>query len=286
MTDLRTRLAVLLGIWFVGVTFPPLQYFSQGPFDGSLTVGDGVLLLVLLSVGTVAGRSWLGWGSSPVDRIRDGITFGVLIAIAGVVVITTIPVVLVGDAVSSAPFLAGGTVGSLAVFLAGFLAERPAIADERASTECYLAWTVKKQPESRLKYRLDTVSAVVALGLGLFFVATGEPMVGLFWLIFGTAQSLSAVDPLYRRQYEITDGGLITNSGLIPWAKFDGYDLTDDTLVLYGNVWPFGTVAYDRASVDDLDAVVDSLDRYLPQLEGDHDDPSIVDNLRQELLSS
>jgi len=72
--------------------------------------------------------------------------------------------------------------------------------------------------------------------------------------------------------------------GHLPWEDFDGYQLTDDDLILYGNIWPFGTVAYDRESVDDLEAVVDALDRYLPQLEGDHEDPSMLDNLRQEVL--
>lgn len=101
---------------------------------------------------------------------------------------------------------------------------------------------------------------------------------------------LSQLDTLlrgrWRRRYVIADDGIITVFGMLPWENVDAYALTDDALLLYGNAWPFGTVAFDRESVTDLDAVVAALDRRLPQRDGSHEDPSPLDNVRRELGAS
>ena len=125
----------------------------------------------------------------------------------------------------------------------------------------------------------------MAAGFVVWNVSNGNPGMALPWVAIGGVQFVQDLSRLRPRQYEILDAGLVTTFGHLPWEDFDGYHLTDDDLILYGNVWPFGTVAYDRESIDDPEAVVDALDRHLPQIEGDHEDPTAIDNIRQEVFS-
>jgi hypothetical protein len=64
----------------------------------------------------------------------------------------------------------------------------------------------------------------------------------------------------------VTDRGLLVENSLHGWARFEGYDHTDDALVVASSGLG-GTQRFDTDDIDDVDAVVDALDSYLPCLD-------------------
>ena len=285
MVSLADRLAVLLGSWTVCTIAPPLSYGAGGPFDGSVAAVDGGIVVALAVAGVVGARVAIERGPDPAERFREGLALGGPMALAAIVMFVSLPVGLVEGLVAAAPFGVGGVLGFFLAFLVGFLADRTVVARSRAATDHRLVWTAKKRPDAVWLRGLRVVGAVVALVVAWLVGTAGGQLLAAFWALVGLLQLGLLVVSRRRRQYELVDAGLITAFGYLPWAEFDGYETTDEALLLYGNVWPFGTIAYDRASVDDLDAVVEALDRYLPREEEAHQDPSVVDAFR-ELLSS
>lgn len=286
MSGLCDRLAVLFRIWTVCVVVPPLQYLFAGPFDGSVTVVEAGLAVGLFVLATAFAKLGLDRVDDPARRFRNGIELAGALGLAGLVVLASFGVDYVHGFVAAIPFGVGGAVGFVVAFLIAYVADRAIVVDSRAETDLRVTWSAKRRPErGRIRY-IQTFTAIVALGFVVLNVFIGDLGMALLWVLIGGLQfAQDILRTVHRRRYEILDAGLVTMVGHLPWEDFDGYQLTDDDLILYGNIWPFGTVAYDRESVDDLEAVVDALDRHLPQLEGDHEDPSVLDNLRQEVLS-
>ncbi|WP_253737230.1 hypothetical protein [Halohasta salina] len=285
MRHLRDRLAMLFGVVAVSVVVPPLGYAIGGPFDGSITVVDTALAVSVFALGTVGAKRGLRRVDDPARRFRKGIEFAGLLAVAGIVPLVGFVATPTEGFVAALPFGVGFVLGLAAAFLVGYVADRAIVDRSRAETDSRLTWHAKRRPERGRVRLLQAATAVVAAGFVIRNALDGRPGMALLWVAIGGLQFVQDLSRLRRRQYEIIDAGLVTTFGHLPWDDFDGYQLTDDDLILYGNVWPFGTVAYDRESVDDLEAVVDALDRQLPRLEGDHDEPSPVDNFRQELFS-
>lgn len=64
----------------------------------------------------------------------------------------------------------------------------------------------------------------------------------------------------------VTDCGLITDGAVRGWDTFEGYEHDDDVLsvVSHGRA---GTQQFDADDIEDVDAVLDALDRYLPRLD-------------------
>ncbi|MFO7833771.1 MAG: hypothetical protein R6V31_06885 [Halohasta sp.] len=284
MRSLRDRLAVLFGVVAVCVVVPPVGYVIGGPFDGSVTVVDAALAVGVFALGTAGATLALRRVDDPARRFRKGIEYGGLIAVAGFVPLVGFVVAPIDSLVAAAPFGVGWALGIAAAFLVGYVADRAIVVRSRAETETRLTWSAKRRPERGRVRLLQAGTAIIAAGFVIWNTLDGRLGMTLLWVAIGGVQFVQDLSRLRPRQYEILDAGLVTMFGHLPWDDFDGYQLTDDDLILYGNVWPFGTVAYDRESVDDLEAVVDALDRHLPQLE-DHEDPSPIDNIRQEVLS-
>jgi len=286
MRSLRDRLAVLFGVVAVCVAVPPLWYVIGGPFDGAVTVVDIGLAVGLFVVATAGSKLALRWVDHPARRFRKGIEYGGLIAVAGFVPLVGFVVAPMDSLVAAVPFGVGWVLGIAAAFLVGYVADRAIIRRSRAETDTRLVWSAKRRPERGRVRFLQIATGVVALGFVVWNVSNGNPRMVLLWVAIGGVQfGPDIVRRFHRRQYEILDAGLVMTVGHLPWEDFDGYHLTDDDLILYGNVWPLGTVAYDRESIDDPEAVVDALDRHLPQIEGDHEDPAAIDNIRQEVFS-
>ena len=285
MVSLVDRLAALFGVWTVCTAAPPLLYVAGGPFDSSVTAVDRAVVAVLFVVGVAGARVAVGSIPDPAERFREGLALGGPMALAAIVMFVSLPVGLVDGLVTAAPFGVGGVLGFFVAFLVGFIADRTVVDRSRAATDHHLVWTATKRPDAFWVQGLRVVGALAALGLAWLVGTAGGQLLAAFWALVGALQIGLLVVSQRRRRYELVDAGLITAFGHLPWADFDGYECTDKALLLYGNVWPFGTIAYDRESVDDLEAVLDALDRYLPQQEGAHRDPSVVDGVR-ELLSS
>lgn len=288
MVALRDRLALLFGLWTASVLAPPVAFALGGPFDGSPTLLDGTVTAGLFVLGGLMARTGLERISDPAERLREGVEMAGGMAVGGVVLFGAAPVAYVYGVVAAVPFGIGGAVGFATGFLIGYVADQAVVARSRASSEFRLEWSAKKRPPSRSRYKraMDVVGVVTALGMVVFSLTNDLWPYALFWVGMAAVIGRKYL-PLVRRrrQYELTDDGLIGWVGHIPWEKFDSYSVTEEAVVLNGNVWPFGTLAFDRESIDNADAVIDALDGFLPRQEGSHDDPSPLDNFRQALGS-
>ncbi|QRV15513.1 hypothetical protein JMJ58_01015 [Haloterrigena salifodinae] len=268
-------------------TFGPLISFAtRGPFDGTVTVGDLAVGIGVFAIGTVIARLGLRWIANPAERFRDGIEMAGPMAVAGVVLIAAFPAVPVIGVAGAVPFGVGGAIGGIATFFVGYIGDRAIVARTRAATDHRLVWRAAKRPASRWHRAASGVAIAATIVWAGIAVTDGPLVLAAVPLLLGLSQLETLLRGRWRRRYEITDGGLITVFGMLPWENFDTYALTDDALLLYGNTWPFGTVAFDRESVADLDAVVAALDRRLPEQDGSHENPSPLDNIRQELGAS
>lgn len=285
MVSLRGRLSVGFGLWVVGTAAPPLQYLVSGSFTGVVGWADVAIFLGLFAVGTAVASRGLPTEPELSRRFRSGVELGVPLLFAAITLLAALSISIVWGVLQALPFALGGGLGFLAAFLVGYWADQAVIARSRAITDHRLSWTAKKLAEA-MWFRLLRISSIlVTFGLALVVWIAGGVLLAVFWVLVGLLQIGLLVSSRQRRQYELTDDGLISIFGFLPWEQFEGYELTDDALVLYGTVWPFGTVAYDRESIDDLDAVCETLDRYLPERTIPDHERSAVEQFRR-LLSS
>lgn len=270
-------------MWTVGTFGPLISFAIRGPFDGTVTVGDLAVGIGVFAVGTVLAGLGLRRVGNPAERFRDGLEMAGPMVGSGVVLLAAFPAGLVVGVTGAVPFTIGGTIGFLAAFLVGYVADRAIVVRTRASTDHRLVWRATKRPASRWRQGVSGVTVAAAIvWVGVTIIA-GPSVLVVVPLLIGLSQLDTLLRGRWRRRYEIADDGVITVFGMLSWENFDAYALTDDSLLLYGNAWPFGTVAFDRESVTDLDAVVAALDRRLPQQDGSHEEPSLVDTVRQEL---
>ena len=285
MVSLRGRLSVLFGLWLVGTAAPPVSYIVSGPFTGAVGRVDAVIVAGLFVVGTAAAGVWLPAGAELAERFRAGIELGVPMLLAAGTLLAALPISIFMGVFPALSFGLGGTVGVFAAFLVGYTADRTVIARSRASTDHRLVWQARKRPEAAWFQAMRVGGILAAVGVATLVWLAGGLVLAVFWLLVGGLQVGLLLLSRRRRTYELTDAGLITAFGHLPWEQFEGYELTDDALLLYGTVWPFGTIAYDRESIDDIETVSEQLGRQLPQLtEPDHD-RTVVEQFRR-LLSS
>lgn len=72
---------------------------------------------------------------------------------------------------------------------------------------------------------------------------------------------------LFReRDVELTEAGLAVDGSLRKWEEFDGFTLTDDALRVTADGL-FGTREFDRADIEDPDAVAETLEEFLPRVD-------------------
>lgn len=285
MVSLRGRLSVLFGLWAVGTAAPPASYIVSRSFTGAAGGVDAVIAAGLFAVGAVAARVWLPTGPELAERFRAGVELGVPMLLAAGTLLAALPISIFIDVLPALPFALGGTLGVFAAFLVGYTADQTVIARSRASTDHPLVWQARKRPEAAWFQAMRVGGVLAAVGVAVLVWMAGGLVLAVFWLLVGGIQVGLLVLRRRRRQYELTNAGIISAFGHLPWEQFEGYELTDDALLLYGTVWPFGTIAYDRESIDDIDSVSERLDRQLPHLtEPDHD-RTVVEQFRR-LLSS
>ena len=255
MRSLDDRLAVLFGVWTACTVAPPLPYLLEGPFAGSLTLAAGALPVGLFMVSAGGGKLAVGRIADPAERFRDGIELGGPMLLASVVMFLSLPVGLIHNITAAGPFGVGGVVGFFTAFLVGYAADQTVIARARIATDYHLRWSATTRPDAIWVRVMRVVGAVAALVVAALVGTAGGQLLAAFWALMGVLQFGLLVQSGRRRQYELIDAGLVTAFGHLPWSQFDGYELSDDALLLYGNAWPFGTIAYDRDSIQDLKAV-------------------------------
>lgn len=280
MLALRTRLALVLGLWAAATLGPAGAFAVAGPFDGAPTAAHAAVFAGLFTAGALVARLVLGRIPDPATRLRDGLELGGLMAVSAVPLLAAFAVFFAVGIGTALALGVGGVVGFLAAFLVGYLADRVVVRRARSASERRLTFRARKRPPSRLRLAVAGAGVVGAAVWGALALREGPALGAFVPAMLGLSQLRPLLQGRRRRRYEVTDRGLINWIGHLPWEKFDGFAVTDDALVLHGNVWPFGTIAFDRESVDDLDEVVAALDRYLSRGDDDHEDPSLLDNLR------
>ena len=285
MVSLRSRLSVLFGLWAVGTVAPPVSYTVRGPFTGAVGGVDVAIVAGLFAVGTAAAAGGLPRGPELAERFRAGVELGVPMLLAAGTLLAALPISIFDGVAPAVPFAVGGTGGFFAAFLIGYGADQTVIERSRAATDEPLVWYARKRPEATWFRAMRVGGILVAIGIAVPVWMAGGQLLAVFWLFVGSMQVGLLVVSRKRRRYELTDGGVISPFGHLPWEQFERYELTDDALVLYGTVWPFGTIAYDRESIDDIETVAERLNQYLPAQTEPADDRTVVDRFRR-LLSS
>jgi|GEM_PF-2050455 len=284
MFALRTRIALLLGCWTALTVGPPVAWVAVGSFGGGLEPVHLALPAVCFVVGFGVARAGLARVDDPAGQFRDGLPLAGLMALSGVPLLGAILLAFV-DLISGVTIAVGGIAGFFVAFATGFVADRAVLARQRS--EQSLRFSAHKQPASRIRRVLAAVG-LVGVGVGaVLALSAGDLMMSGVMGMLALGQLPPLVRHLRTRSYEVTDAGLVAWSGHLQWADFDGVAVTDDRIELQGTVWPFGSLAWTRASIENDDAVIAALERHLPRVDPDRerDEPTFLDNFRQALGS-
>ena len=108
--------------------------------------------------------------------------------------------------------------------------------------------------------------ALIGVGLVAIFVFDHEWGWGAYYFLLVGAPLMNLLNP---RAFRATEAGLVVEHPLQrrfrPWSAFDGYELTDDALVVRSVARWRPSHRCDRTDIEDLEAVVAALDGNLPR---------------------
>ncbi|SEN10020.1 hypothetical protein SAMN05216388_1001367 [Halorientalis persicus] len=119
------------------------------------------------------------------------------------------------------------------------------------------------EPEGRWRLAGLALGLVaVALFVGNLWLGDGFDTTWLFATLAGLVPLLTA-----GRDSELVvlDAGLKQGVSIRPWGDFESYEITDDELVIRDGSWFPREYAIPREKIDDEDAAVAALSRYLPE---------------------
>lgn len=117
-------------------------------------------------------------------------------------------------------------------------------------------------------------------------VVAGAVVMGLSLIVFGAIvlmegdAALGSISPMIggmstwmllldddETEVAVTDCGLRIDRSFTPWADLAGYRIGDDELELVRSQWYLPARSFERAEIDDEDALVGGLERFLPRLD-------------------
>jgi len=117
-------------------------------------------------------------------------------------------------------------------------------------------------------------------------VVAGAVVMGLSFVVFGAIvlvegdAALGSVSPMLggmstwilllgddETEIGVTDRGLRIDRSFTPWEDLEGYRITDDEIELVRSQWYLPARSFERAEIDDEDALVAGLRRFLPRLD-------------------
>ncbi|MXR50385.1 hypothetical protein GRX03_02020 [Halovenus sp. WSH3] len=229
-------------------------------------VGDSTP--VVLAGGLVGGAvvgGVLVWDHDPTDWLRGWR----VPALAGLPAVWLGPILRGLPASEPAPWaaflgVAALVPGLLAIALAAHARRR----DRLAGATTHVTFTVRPAPGVRRQRKLGVgvvlgMSLLVAVGFPLVLGETISPT-DVLWL----SPSLPVWFVIFQdsdgREVAVTSEGLRVEQALHDWETFEGYERSDDALRLTRSQWYQSTFAFDTSDIDDPDAVVEALGRYLP----------------------
>lgn len=267
--------------WYRQVLFASMGVWIGGV--GVLAGGAGAVLLALgpwwagaaIGLGSGVLGGYLGaraaYHPSMHERLHGPVG---LVAFAGVPIALLVGVlaVLVLELTPSegvtASLLGGAVVATVGGFVA-LLANLPLWkARVQESSAVYASWVARQPPTQRRRttYMAGGL-AVVAVAAGAVAFVVGAEFETMWWTVFAPLTAvLASVDS--ERTVEVRDAGVLVDSSLVAWADYDCFELTDEALVLHrSGRYVDRAHRFDREDVDDLDAAVAALGRFLDRRE-------------------
>lgn len=191
----------------------------------------------------------------------------------GAVAVFLLPVLLLAATLAETGFLgtdlgdllplAGSAVALVGALLVAHATERRRVDRVLAESDVCVRLPGRYTYVRREYGRLLLVGLVAYLALlaGLFTVSGMDS-----FLLISQAALLSVGWSLVRNHdFVVTTEGLVQGVSVTPWDRFESYELTDDYLVLHHSGWGRGRYRLPREAVDDEDAALDALARFLPR---------------------
>jgi len=162
------------------------------------------------------------------------------------------------------PSTAGAFAFAVAL-IAVILATRQATVERIQASTVYASFQSGPAPRRR---RVRYGSFAIGLGCVAGLLGVLATYDALPWALFVATSLLGPLSILglyatHDRSVVVTDEGLAIDGSFTEWASFDGYELTDRSLVLRVRSHWAGDIALDVTDVMDLDSVRDVLDEHV-----------------------
>ncbi len=144
-------------------------------------------------------------------------------------------------------------------------AERRYAARVEAESDVYVTLPDPSGEEPGRRWQIASALvalAAVALFLGSAVLSDGLDPTMVFVVLGGLTPLLTAQN---RSELIVLDAGLKQGVSIRPWSDFESYEMTDDELVIRDGSWFPKQYAIPGEKIDDEDAVVATLSRYLPE---------------------
>lgn len=262
---IRRALFAGMGVWIGGVLA-----LVGGVVAVALAVGPW-WAGVAIGVGSGAVGGYVGaratYQSSMHDRLHGRV---------GVVLFVGVPVVLLVGVLASlvtastpddgvvSTLLAGAiaaTVGGVVVLAANLPLWKAGV---RSSTTVYASWSARRPPTQRRRTKRAAGAlavVVLAASVGAFFLGVALDLT--WWTVFAPLTAVFA-SVENERTVEVGDAGVLVDSTLVAWDDYESFAVTDDALVLHrASRYVDRADRFDRADVEDFEAAVAALDRFL-----------------------
>jgi hypothetical protein len=116
------------------------------------------------------------------------------------------------------------------------------------------------------------VAGAVVMGLsfvvfGAIVVVEGDAGLGSIFPMLGGMSTWFLFLGDDDTEIAVTDGGLRIDQSFTRWDDLAGYRIGDDEIELVRPEWYHPTRSFDRGEIDDEDALLDGLRRFLPRLD-------------------
>lgn len=154
--------------------------------------------------------------------------------------------------------------GVIAVGLVNRIRQRRRLADART----HVTFTARPGPGVRRQLKLAVsvlFGTTVVATAGFSVVASGAvSMTDFLWFPTLLPVWIMLFQDDNGREVAVTDRGLRVEQAIHEWDTFAAYERTDEALKLSRSSWYRPTQSFDLDDIDDPDAVIEELARYLP----------------------
>jgi hypothetical protein len=261
----RRVLEALLGAYVTTLLIPGVALFT-GTLDADgvpVLVGAGVIVAVL-----VAGMARI------VDDLAD------TVASAPVAVTTGLPPLgypayMILGAEPESPAAFASAVGSFAFLPCVLVPVGGEVVHNRrlreAATEVTAVTVGDGTDDDGTDWPLIAGTAValfsVVIAVGIAFVSGGTGMGAIAPALGGVSTWFLILGDDDATEIAVTDRGLRIDRGFTPWNDLDGYRVGEEEVEFVRTQRYLPTRSFERERIDDEDAFIQALNRYLPRLD-------------------